>query len=33
VPRLHLRRPKPTLPPRGGRPPATARWRVRWRRS
>ena len=28
-PVLHLRRPESTPPPTGGRPPATARWRVR----
>ena len=31
--RLHLRQPESTPPPIGGRPPATARWRVRWHRS
>lgn len=31
--RLRLRQPEPTPPPLGGRPPARARWRVRWRRS
>ena len=35
VPRPHFRQPEPTPPPPPlcGRPPATARWRVRWRRS